>query len=185
MEGCYLKPIVLCEIRHWAPPCSQNGMIVITPHEYLTVRLGVESGSSYRSITISPKNINGYNPDNNQKMYWEWWLEFNIYAKYKDWFPLHLFLYAMHVNRYQKLFGYQHSLKYLWNNSRVSHSWQNFHFGVNYPFKRNLWKMLWSLLLVDFANLMYVMIKRTDLLDITLFPAWLLTSTPHFQAQFH
>ncbi len=93
-------------------------------------------------------------------MYWEWWLEFNNYAKYKDWFPLHLFLYAMHVNRDQKLFGYQHSSKYLWNNSRVSHSWQNFHFGVNYPFKRNLWKTFWSLLLVDFANLMYVMIKE-------------------------
>ncbi len=166
-------------------------MIVITPHEYSTVRLGVESGSSYRSITISPKIwifttlIIIRKCIEHLIIKLEWWLEFNNYAKYKDWFPLHLFLYAMHVNRDQKLFGYQHSSKYLWNNSRVSHSWQNFHFGVNYPFKRNLWKTLWSLLLVDFANLMYVMIKRTDLSDITLFPAWLLTSTPHFQAQFH
>ncbi len=36
----------------WAPPYSQNGMI-LTPREYLTVRLGVESGSSYRSIESS------------------------------------------------------------------------------------------------------------------------------------
>ncbi len=33
-------------------PYSQNGMI-ITPREYSTVRLGVESGSSYRSIESS------------------------------------------------------------------------------------------------------------------------------------
>ncbi len=36
----------------WAPPYSQNGMI-ITQREYSTVRLGVESGSSYRSIKSS------------------------------------------------------------------------------------------------------------------------------------
>ncbi len=36
----------------WAPPYSQNGMI-ITPREYSTVRLGVESGSSHRSIELS------------------------------------------------------------------------------------------------------------------------------------
>ncbi len=48
----------------WAPPYSQNGMI-ITPREYSTVRLGVESGS-YRSIEsltirghpyIGPKSV--------------------------------------------------------------------------------------------------------------------------------
>ncbi len=33
----------------WAPPYTQNSMI-LTPSEYSTVRLGVESGSSYRSI---------------------------------------------------------------------------------------------------------------------------------------
>ncbi len=36
----------------WAPPYSQNGMI-LTPREYSTVRLGVESGSSYRIIDYS------------------------------------------------------------------------------------------------------------------------------------
>ncbi len=36
----------------WAPPYNQNGMI-ITPREYSTVRLGVESGSSNRSIESS------------------------------------------------------------------------------------------------------------------------------------
>ncbi len=37
---------------HIAKTYSQNGMI-ITPREYSTVRLGVESGSSYRSIESS------------------------------------------------------------------------------------------------------------------------------------
>ncbi len=46
------KPVVQCEIRHWAPPYGQNGML-ITPREYLTVRLVVESDSSYQSIESS------------------------------------------------------------------------------------------------------------------------------------
>ncbi len=55
--GCILtywkkngSSIVKSDIEH--PPYSQNGMI-ITPCEYLSVRLGVESGSSYRSIESS------------------------------------------------------------------------------------------------------------------------------------
>ncbi len=46
------KPVVLCEIRHLSIPYSQNGR-TITPCEYLTVRLGVESGSCYQSIESS------------------------------------------------------------------------------------------------------------------------------------
>ncbi len=46
------KPVVLCEIKYLSIPYSQNGR-TITPYKYLTVRLGVESGSWYRSIESS------------------------------------------------------------------------------------------------------------------------------------